>query len=140
MRRHSHGYSDPDTSIGGTALVHVAVHGSDVAAPQSFKVTGALDVRSPGADGLATVTAAPDFVFADDSSEDAYDVVLLDALGNTTFSVQLPGHNGGGDVTVPYTGPAFTCGMIYQYRATSSHNGTPIAQTEDLKGTFLFAP
>ncbi len=138
---------DPDTNIGGTALVHVVVGpgNRDVAAPQSFKVTGALDVFSPGADGLEKVTAAPDFVFADDSSEDRYDIVLFDALGTLTFEASVDGQSGNQRVTVPYTGPALTPGMIYQYRATSvktqgAGGESAISATEDLKGTFLFAP
>lgn len=42
-------------------------------------------------------------------------------------------------MSVDYAGPALKGGMIYQFRATSIKNGgSAIAQTEDLKGVFLY--
>ncbi|MCA9613811.1 MAG: hypothetical protein KC586_13735, partial [Myxococcales bacterium] len=61
---------DPDTSIAGTDIVFVDVAGADVTLDTSFKVTEALAVRSPGAEGVETVGAGdPTFTWADDSSE-----------------------------------------------------------------------
>ncbi len=50
---------DPDTSIGGTTIVHIEVMAgqTQVDLAESFKVTGALDVVSPGADTIEIVRA-----------------------------------------------------------------------------------
>src|SRR5262249_40168898 len=64
---------DPDHCIAGTTDVHVTV-AAGAAAPiaTAFKVTGALDVMSPGANQAEAVTAAPTLKWADDSGEDQY--------------------------------------------------------------------
>ncbi len=128
---------DPDTSIGGTEIVHIQVSGNTVL-DQGFKVTGALDVVSP--DNEAPVSGSPTFVWVDDSSENHYELRVFDAYGSKIWEdLAVPGVSGNKNVEVTYGGPALIPGMIYQFRATSIHNnGTPIAQTEDLRGTFLF--
>jgi hypothetical protein len=128
---------DPDTSIGGTSIAHITVPG---AAAQQFKVTGAIDVVSPGADGIDTVTSNPTFTFARDPSADHYEVQVFDALGNQTWDdPSVPAAHGSAPIAVAYAGPALQHGMIYQFRATSFSNaGVPISQTEDLRGVFLF--
>jgi hypothetical protein len=139
---------DPDTSIGGTQIVHLEVaNGALVSAPPSFKVTGALDVVSPGADGPEVVTSAtPTFTWVDDSSEVAYDVTVLDAFGVEVWRTTIPGVSGSPTVSVVYgqaggtpaSAPALQSGMYYQFRVLSRKNGgSPISQTEDLKGVFL---
>lgn len=129
---------DPDTSIGGTDLVHVTVSGGSVDIAEGFKITGALDVVSPDAE--QEVTGTPSFVWADDAGEDHYEVVVFDALGNLVWEkADVPGVSGDKNVTVPYEGPALTSGMLYQFRATSIKNGgAPISRTEDLRGVFLY--
>ena len=130
---------DPDTSIGGTEIVHITVSGADLPVAESFKVTGALAVVSPGASALEEVSGTPTFVFEDDSSEDSYEVRLFDALGAKIWEdLEVPRVTGSENVSVEYGGPALTPGMIYQFRATSQKDGTPISQTEDLKGVFLY--
>ncbi len=136
---------DPDENIGGTELVTVTVAGSDVVIGQSFKITGALAVVSPGADGIETITdPSPDFIFGNDSSEDGYDVVVIDALGVVNWQTELPSQNGSGDITLPYGGPGLVDGMIYQLRVKSFRGDgadrSSISATEDLKGIFLFQP
>ena len=139
---------DPDTSIGGTQIQHVEVtNGAAVAVP-GFKVTGALDVLSPGAAAAeAVASATPAFSWVDDSSEDRYDVTVLDGFGNVIWQMQLPGVSGGNPSVVygqaggtPAAAPALLPGMYYQFKAVSSKNGTPISQTEDLKGVFQYRP
>jgi hypothetical protein len=105
---------------------------------QSFKVTGSLDDVSPDAE--EAVSGVPTFVFADDSSEDHYEVVVYDVYGNLVWEkLDVPGVSGSATVSVPYEGPALTPGLLYQFRATSiKNNGTPISRTEDLKGVFLY--
>lgn len=141
---------DPDMAIAGTAIQHITVPdgGGTVALSQSFKVTGALAVVSPGAEGVDVVSdAAPMFAWADDSSEDGYEVRVFDAFGNMVWEdTSVPSHSGAGSVTVTYGGPALTAGMLYQFRATSwrtGHTGTArtyISATEDLRGVFEYRP
>ncbi len=127
---------DPDTSIGGTDIVHITVSGSDVVLDESFKITGALDVVAP--DGEEVVSATPTFEFADDSGEEEYSLVVFDALGNLVWEqTGIPKVTGSATVSVPYEGPALVSGEIYQFRATSfKSGGAPISRTEDLRGVF----
>jgi hypothetical protein len=127
---------DPDTSIGGTAIQRVTVTGANVTVP-GFKITEALDVVSPGANGAEAVSGNPTFTWVDDSSEDYYDVKVFDALGTLVWeSPQVVGPNGNANATVTYAGPALVSGMYYQFRAVSIKDGVPISSTEDLKGVF----
>lgn len=131
---------DPDTSIGGTDIVHVTVAGEDQAVA-GFKVTEALAVLSPGASVSEEVTSAPTLTFEDDSSEQAYLVQVYDALGVEVWRTQGNFDPGGSaPVEVPYEGP-LDPGMFYQFRATSlDRDGVPLATTEDLAGVFYRAP
>ncbi|MFO0550803.1 MAG: hypothetical protein U0271_20585 [Polyangiaceae bacterium] len=130
---------DPDTSIGGTEIVHITVDGQDIAISQGFKVTGALDVVSPGADGIETVSAPVTFTWEDDSSEDEYHVQVFDAFGTLVWETTGNFDPGGNKpATVDYAGPDLESGMLYQFRATSIKAGVPISSTEDLKGVFMF--
>jgi hypothetical protein len=128
---------DPDTSIGGTEIVHITVAGDQVL-DQSFKVTGAIDVVSP--DKEALVSGTPTFIWGDDSSEGGYEVRVFDALGNKVWeNLAVPLVTGSATVEAPYGGPALKSGMIYQFRAVSiGKDGIPISQTEDLRGTFTY--
>lgn len=133
---------DPDTSIAGTQIVHLTVpdptDGNDITIDSSFKVTGALTLYGPGADGPEGVDpAALTFTWQDDSSEDFYALVVYDAFGNEVWAVpDVPRVTGGGVVEVDYAGPALTPGMYYQWRATSHRDTGPISTTEDLLGVF----
>lgn len=133
---------DPDTNIGGTELVYVDVPegGGQVSLPESFKVTGALSTISPGAETLEVVRGVPTFVWADDSSEDGYDLRVFDAFGELTYeALGLPRVTGSATVEHTYAGPALVSGMIYQFRVLSwrERGGrTPISTTEDLRGVF----
>ena len=128
---------DPDTNIGGTDLLEITVvAGQDFDVPDSFKVTGALGVVGPGADGPEEVTGTPTFEFDDDSSEDRYEVVVHNALGEEMWrDDQIPGVSGSATVTVEYGGPELTPGMYYRFQATSWKDGnpapSPISRTED---------
>lgn len=127
---------DPDTSIGGTEIVHFDVAGSNVSL-EGFKVTGALAVVSPGATEPETVSGTLDLSWEDDSSEDTYDLTVYDALGELTWEQSgIVGPGGNDPVVVRYAGPALVSGMFYQFRAMSIKDGVPISATEDLKGVF----
>jgi hypothetical protein len=126
---------DPDTSIGGTQIVHIAVDpGQDVALAESFKITGSLDFLPPFGLELEAVSAPPTFSWVDDSSEDSYELEVRDALGHPVWTYTEPGHSGS-DPAVGYAGP-LEAGMYYQVKIRSVKDGTPISQTEDLAGIF----
>jgi hypothetical protein len=129
---------DPDTSIGGTAIVRQTVAGADLAISEGFKVTGSLNVVSPDAE--AVVSGTPQFVWGDDSGEDHYEVRVYDAYGTQVWEkLDVPGVSGDKNVTVDYAGPALESGLLYQFRATAiKQGGTNIAITEDLRGVFLY--
>jgi len=135
---------DPDESIGGTAIQRISVAGAGVDVA-GFKVTGALAVVAPGADGPEQLTgAAPTFEWADDSSEDGYELQVLDTFGNEVWKdTEVPNVSGASTVTLAYGGPALMSGY-YQFRAVSwraakkgSTVRTYISATEDLKGVFI---
>lgn len=135
---------DPDESIAGTAIQEITVSaGTDLTLEESFKITEALDVVGPGANAPERVTSAPTLIWADDSSEDRYEVVVYNALGDLVWEdLNVPGVSGSDTVEVPYGGPALEPGMYYQFRATSfkdTPQGSPaISRTEDLRGVFVF--
>ncbi len=133
---------DPDTGISGTAIVEIDVTDADLDLDTSFKVTEHLEVVSPGADVPERVSGAPTFVFADDSSEDRYEVVVFDTFGERIWeALDVPGVSGSDTVEVAYDGPALESGRYYQFRATSiretPNTVSPISRTEDLRGVFI---
>jgi hypothetical protein len=139
---------DPDTSIGGTEIVHfeVTAGSGTVDLGSGFKVTGALAVVSPGAETIETITTQdPTFTWDDDSSEDGYELRVFDAFGNMVHeAVDVPSHSGSGDVTYTWSGATLEPGMIYQFRAWSYHledtGHVLISATEDLRGVFVYDP
>lgn len=135
---------DPDTSIGGTATQMIdVVAGTPVMIAESFKITGALGVMSPGATGIETVSAVPTLTWEDDSSEDGYELYIYDARGEIVhMNDMIASVSGSASVTYTPAGLTLEDGMIYQFRAYSFHDSTSgrtyISATEDLKGVFLF--
>jgi hypothetical protein len=127
---------DPDISIGGTSILHIEVQPGMTTTVEGFKVTEALPIIGPGAGEAEAVTEAPTFSWADDSSEDQYQVEVFDAFGNLIWGETIEGVSGG-DPTLAYGGPALVPGMYYQFRVTSLKDGTPISRTEDLEGVFF---
>ncbi len=130
---------DPDTSIGGTQIQHITVMGNTTL-EASFKVTEALAVISPGADGLEVITSVPPtFQWADDSSEDNYEVRVFDAFGAMVHEEKnVPRHTGSGNVEYTWDGADLEPGMVYQFRVLSIKDGVPISATEDLRGVFQY--
>lgn len=134
---------DPDMGIAGTDIVFIDVSDATVDIADSFKVTEALAVVSPGADGLEEVTTVPELVWAQDSSEDGYYLHVYDAFGNLVHEdLTIGPGDGSAPITYDLAGAGVTleAGMIYQFRAWSHGRGSPISATEDLRGVFLFAP
>ena len=126
---------DPDLSIGGTSILHITVTAGADTVVDGFKITEALAVISPGADGIEVVNGTPTISWADDSSEDAYALEVYNALGEIVWTTPLPASSGS-DPSLTYGGAALVSGMYYQFRATSLRAGVPISRTEDLKGVF----
>ena len=130
---------DPDTAIGGTQIVHLTVSGANQAISQGFKVTGALAVVSPGANAIDTVSGNVTFTWERDTSNTGYHVQVFDTFGTQIWESTGPFDQGGSKpATVAYGGPPLTSGMLYQFRATSLKNTTPLSSTEDLKGVFIY--
>jgi hypothetical protein len=137
------GVRDPDTNIGGTATLTVTLPQdgvNDVTLTDSFKVTQALEVFSPGATGPEAVTEPPLISWEDDSSEVYHQLQVFDAYGNVVWEVpMITGPAGSAPVTRMYEGP-LESGMYYQFRATAwrEPGGTPAptSRTEDLLGVF----
>lgn len=134
---------DPDTSIGGTATQKIAVANGAVTVP-GFKVTGALAVTSPGASGPEGVTGKPTFTWADDSSEEGFEVYVFDTFGKEIWKkTDIASVSGAKTVSQAYEGPDLVPGLYYQFRAYSwksdgkSGGRTRISMTEDLKGVFF---
>lgn len=132
---------DPDPCIAGTDLVAASVGGATtVSMEDAFKITGSLDMYSPGNEGPELVSSSPTFEWVDDSSEEAYDVLVVDSFGEVVWETRIDGVSGG-DVSLPYEGPALEPAMYYQWRVTSIRRvgETPeckISTTEDLRGVF----
>lgn len=126
---------DPDLSIAGTATLHIEVMADATTTVEGFKVTEALEIFGPGANEPELVSEPLMLSWKDDSSEDEYHVEVFDAFGELIWETTIPGASGQ-DPEVLYEGPALVSGMYYQFRATSSRDGTPISRTEDLKGVF----
>lgn len=135
---------DPDLSISGTDIVFVDVgaSGGMVSLPTSFKVTGALDIVSPGASGLEPVPAGVNnLIWNDDSSEDGYELRVYDGLGNVVHEDrQVARVTGSTTVQYALDTTSFVSGMLYQFRVVSFRERqggrTYISASEDLKGVF----
>jgi hypothetical protein len=135
---------DPDPNIAGTQIVEVTSTGNATTLPESFKITGALTVVSPGGgDEPTAVMGAPTLIWADDSSEDYYVLEVFDSAGNLIWEdPDVPGVSGSPTVSVLYAGPALEPGRTYQFRATSwrdtgGSDPGPISNTEDLHGLMI---
>lgn len=128
---------DPDTCISGTDILHrTFAAGETVDLSEGFKITEALEILSPGASGPEAITTlTPTFSWVDDSSEDQYDITLLDTFGNVVWTKTIAGVSGS-NPSVVYDGPALETGMYYQFKVVSSKSGCELSQTEDLKGVF----
>lgn len=139
---------DPDEGIAGTDVVHIEIAAGEGehALPESFKITQALAMNAPGAEGLELLPAgeAPTFSWADDSSEDGYELRVFDAFGELVHeALDIARVSGGDDVTYTWSGADLEPGMIYQFRVMSWREGRAanggrsyISATEDLRGVF----
>ncbi|MHC5111921.1 MAG: peptidase associated/transthyretin-like domain-containing protein [Planctomycetota bacterium] len=138
---------DPDESISGTQIVHLTVPdpdlGNDLTFSDGFKITEALGVVGPGSDGPEQVMIpTPTLEWADDSSEDGYEIDVFDAFGNLVWSTESESVSGSETIQLAYGGPPLQNGMFYQFKVTSfrERNGprTAISTTEGLRGVFYY--
>jgi hypothetical protein len=139
---------DPDEGIAGTDVVHIELTGDEPehALAESFKITEALAVVAPGGDGLEVVApaGAVTFTWADDSSEDGYELRVFDAFGALVHeALDLPRMSGVDAVTYTWSGAELVPGAIHQFRVMSWREGrgagggrSYISATEDLRGVF----
>lgn len=134
---------DPDQSIAGTDIVHIEVPdpttGNTVTLSEGFKITEALAITSPGAEGPEAVeTPTPTFIWADDPSAEGFEVRVFDAFGNEIWYQET----GPDTVELTYAGPTLEEGMYYQFKALSFREQggtrTAISSTEDLRGVFYY--
>ena len=136
---------DPDEGIGGTEVVFVDVDGADVTLDQSFKVTEALAITSPGAENVEQVARGTlSLVWADDSSEEGYELRVYDALGKLVHENKaVPAVTGSPTVQYALNASAYEPGMLYQFRVWSyrlrQSQRTFISASEDLRGVFEIA-
>ena len=139
---------DPDVCQGGTEIVHFDVLDAQPVALDLFKITGSLDVLSPGADGPEVVAnGTPTFSWVDDSSETGYEITVVDALGVEVWAKTIPGVSGGTpsvtyDALLPLE-PGYYQFKVKSVKDTCLPTGATepvtqyISQTEDLKGVFI---
>lgn len=129
---------DPDTCQSGTDIVYVTVADAAVDAPYSFKITEALELFSP-TDGEAVADGIPTFMWADDSSEDAYRIYVYDTYGVPVWQTVMDGGVSGGDASFTYDGVDPLPSGYYQVRIVSArqNNTCEISTTEDLAGVFF---
>jgi hypothetical protein len=134
---------DPDLCIGGTQISRFEVpEGATAVTLAGFKITGALNLFSPGANGPEVVTGTPVFKWEDDSSEDAYELTVVDGLGSVVWETTIGGSSGT-DPSVTYAGDPLEPGY-YQWSVKSSaglcqgNTATKyLSRSEDLKGVFI---
>jgi hypothetical protein len=130
---------DPDTCIAGTDIVEQQVGaGDDIAIEESFKVTDALQLQSPGAAGPEEVTSDPTIAWQAYPSADGYDILVFDAFGTVVWEQTEPDTT----TSVTYGGDPLQPGMYYQVRITTWRQVggvdiCEITQTEYLKGVFF---
>jgi hypothetical protein len=138
---------DPDESISGTDVVFVDVAaGQQVSLDQGFKVTEALPIQVPGAEGVEQMSAGMlRLSWGDDSSEDGYELRVYDALGNLVHeNLGVPRVSGGASVSYTLDATAYKPGMFYQLRVKSWRDSkgkrSYISASEDLRGVFEIMP
>ncbi len=132
---------DPDQSIGGTQIVYLSIpqNNSYDISINSFKITEALEILSPGANSIEEVVGDLTFSWKDDSSEDEYFLELFNVYGDVVYTKIVP-KTGGDNLSVVYDGTPLTDGMFYQWRVTSrktKDGGINLSTSEDLKGIFF---
>jgi hypothetical protein len=128
---------DPDPGISGTQIQHITVSDGAISggASADFKVTGAVELVSPGKDGPEGVAARPTFTWASYSNAQSYMIQVYDSLGAEIWSKVIP-DKATVSTVYPDTAPALSAGQFYQWRVTAYRNLAPTSMTEELRGVF----
>jgi hypothetical protein len=134
---------DPDPNIAGTQIVELTVpdptNGVDIVIGDAFKITGSIDVVSPGANGPEAITEGStfDLKWVDDAGEDHYEIMVYNAYGDPAWGPTTAPKNA---TSITYGGE-LEPGMYYQWRVISiALAGNPIATSEELRGVFYVVP
>ncbi|HEY3352788.1 MAG TPA: hypothetical protein VGQ83_06040 [Polyangia bacterium] len=136
---------DPDTNTAGTQIQEIAVVGTPTGATyqldHAFKVTGAVQILSPGATGTAElVSGAPVFRWKAYAQADHYKLALwdgihpapvwtIDNITTESFSYDDPSF------------PALDDGFIYQWTVEAwavNPTARPLSRSEDQLGVFQY--
>jgi hypothetical protein len=147
---------DPDVCISGTDVLHEDFSAGEIVDSEGFKITGALDVLSPGATAPENVaTSTPTFEWVDDSSEKSYLIEVIDSFGNLVGTAEIDSFSGSGNPSITYGSADWLddgdtpndvtdfadpleSGQFYQFRVVSRNDaGCELSRTEDLKGVFF---
>jgi len=127
---------DPDPSIAGTQIMKVVlpdpVEGYDLSI-QSFKVTEAVEIFAPGAEGPEMISGNPEFSWSRDASATRYVVTVYNAQGIVVWEKEIS-KSDKEVMTLMYDGP--TLRGFYQWIVVSYKVNTPISMSEDLRGIF----
>ncbi|TXD37957.1 hypothetical protein FRC96_07900 [Lujinxingia vulgaris] len=101
-----------------------------------IRVTAALPILSPGAEGPQGLSARPYLLWGPAPNVDHYDLVVFDDYGKVVWEALdiAPGEEGD-YLSVAYDGP-FQPGMYYQFRVTAYRSGSRVTSTEALRGVF----
>lgn len=126
---------DPDPNISGTQLQRITVTNGALSGASSpaFKVTGAVNLVSPGREGVDEVSATPTFTWETHSNADGYVLDVFDTLGVKIWTTNIASKD---IVTATYAGPALVSGRFYQWKVVAMRRGAPTSQTEELRGLF----
>lgn len=127
---------DPDPNIAGTQVQKVIfpdpVDEYNVVA-QNFKVTEAIEIFFPGAEGPEMVSGNPEFSWKRDASATKYVVTVYNAQGIVVWEKEVP-KEAEETLQLTYSGPELR--GFYQWIVVSYKSGNPISVSEDLRGIF----
>ena len=127
---------DPDPSIAGTQVLKVTLpdpvdgYTLDIT---NFKVTEAVEIFYPGAEGPEMISGNPDFSWARDPSATRYVVTVYNAQGIIIWEKEVA-KTETETITVTYDGPELR--GFYQWIVVSYKVDDPISMSEDLRGIF----
>ncbi|HPG35500.1 MAG TPA: carboxypeptidase-like regulatory domain-containing protein, partial [bacterium] len=127
---------DPDPNIAGTQILKVTFPADGPVYDISignFKVTEAIPIIFPGAEGPELISEPPLFQWERDASATKYIVNVYTAQGTVQWTKEVP-KTDDAVMSVQYDGPALK--GFYQWIVVSYKNTAPISMSEDLLGIF----
>ena len=127
---------DPDPNIAGTQILKVKFPADGPVYNVSignFKVTEAVPIIFPGAEGPELISEPPLFQWERDASATKYIVTVYTAQGTVQWTKEVP-KTDNLIMSVQYDGSALK--GFYQWIVVSYKNTAPISMSEDLLGIF----